>query len=62
MSSDALTVNITTDPELSDAHLFGEDDDEPGISTANIDARRKLEDKLEELRLKRDLKEYDFDF
>lgn len=28
---------------------------------AGIDARRRLEDKLEEMRLRRELREYDFD-
>ena len=28
---------------------------------ANVDARRKLEDKIEELRLMRELREFDFD-
>lgn len=30
-------------------------------SNLDVDARRRLEDKLEELRLKRELRDYDFD-
>lgn len=29
---------------------------------SDVDARRRLEDKLEELRLQRELRDYDFDF
>jgi hypothetical protein len=28
----------------------------------NLDARRRLEDKMEELRLRREMREFDFDF
>lgn len=30
--------------------------------TVDIDARRRLEDKLEEMRLRREVQEFDFDF
>lgn len=42
---------------LQDIDEF-EDEDAPA---ANVDARRKLEDKIEELRLMRELREFDFD-
>ena len=29
---------------------------------ANLDARRRLEEKIEELRLRREMREFDFDF
>lgn len=29
--------------------------------TGNLDARRRLEDKIEELRLRREMREFDFD-
>ncbi len=32
-----------------------------GVRQVNTDARRRLENKMEELRLKRELKEFDFD-
>ncbi len=30
-------------------------------NTHNLDARRRLEDKMEELRLRREMREFDFD-
>lgn len=42
---------------LQDIDEF-DDDDGP---VASVDARRKLEDKIEELRLMRELREFDFD-
>ena len=62
MSGDALNVNETSDADLSDLHLFDDSEEEASVSPSSVDARRKLEDKLEELRLQRDLKEFDFDF
>lgn len=66
MNSDALDDDLTTDSELTDMNLLDDDetenDDRSSVTISDIDARRKLEDKLEELRLLRDLKEFDFDF
>ncbi|MBR9911627.1 MAG: hypothetical protein GYB33_14875 [Gammaproteobacteria bacterium] len=62
MSSDALHVNPNVDAELADAHLFGGQMDDQESYPVTTDARRKLEEKLEEMRLRRDLMEFDFDF
>ena len=35
--------------------------DEESAKPLSVDARRKLEDKIEELRLMREMKEFDFD-
>ena len=35
--------------------------DEKTTKAMNIDARRRLEEKIEELRLQREMKEFDFD-
>lgn len=32
------------------------------LKSVDIDARRRLEDKLEEMRLRREVQEFDFDF
>lgn len=32
------------------------------VKVVDIDARRRLEDKLEEMRLRREVQEFDFDF
>lgn len=45
--------------ELSADDVFEEDS--PKSSKLNVDARRRLEDKLEEMRLQRELRSYDFD-
>jgi hypothetical protein len=37
------------------------EDDRVKAPKAEVDARRRLEDKLEEIRLKKELREYDFD-
>lgn len=48
----------SVDPELSD-ELY--QDDEPFKSArSGLDSRRKLEEKLEEMRLQRELREFDF--
>lgn len=63
MTSDALNVNLTTDADLSDLlEDQPEDAEKSTTSSHEIDARRRLEEKLEEMRLQRDLKEFDFDF
>lgn len=50
----------SVDPDVSD-DLY--DNDEPLTSVrTGVDARRKLEDKLEEMRLERELRDFDFDF
>ena len=62
MSGNALNVNVATETDLSDLHLFDDTEQDADPGPGSVDARRKLEDKLEELRLQRDLKEFDFDF
>lgn len=58
MSVEVLDSNM--DPEVGDEMY----DEEESVKSASqgLDARRKLEDKLEELRLQRELQDYDFDF
>lgn len=48
----------TTSTTQSDGALFVECE---LSSTATLDARRRLENKLEDLALQRDIKEFDFD-
>ncbi len=45
--------------DLTVEELF--DDGGAKAGKLNVDARRRLEDKLEDLRLQRELREYDFD-
>ncbi len=56
-----------TDDSMSDDILdmdIDMDDMDDSISSVGkgLDARRRLEDKLEEMRLNRELREFDFDF
>lgn len=63
MNSDALNVNLSTDIELNDMlDIESDETEQTSKPCQEIDARRRLEEKLEELRLQRDLKEFDFDF
>ncbi len=50
------TIDAT---ELSADDVFEEES--PKTAKLNVDARRRLENKLEELRLQRELRSYDFD-
>lgn len=62
MSSDAMTVNFNSEADLAEVNLFGDDTLEDELPRGpSLDARRKLEERLEELRLQRDLREFDFD-
>lgn len=45
--------------EISIDDIF--DAESPMTPAGNIDARRRLEDRIEELRLQRELRDYDFD-
>lgn len=52
------------DSTLEASELTVEDIFEEGSTKSgkvNVDARRRLEDKLEELRLQRELRDYDYD-
>ncbi len=42
-------------------HVFPVELSRTNHTTEELDARRRLEDRLEEIRLSRDLKEFDFD-
>lgn len=56
---------LTKDSIDTDAFLSGMDEDELEeftIKNHQLDARRRLEDALEERRLSRELREFDFDF
>ncbi len=55
MNLDEFDQNI--DVQFDDVH-----DDEAGSSSVGIDARRRLEDKIEEMRLAKEIQEFDFDF
>lgn len=46
--------------DLSGDDVF--DEESPKSKNLNVDARRRLENKLEEMRLQRELRNYDFDF
>ncbi len=46
--------------DLSGDDVFEEES--PKSKNLNVDARRRLENKLEEMRLQRELRNYDFDF
>jgi len=46
--------------DLSADDIFEEES--PKSAKLNVDARRRLENKLEEMRLQRELRNYDFDF
>lgn len=46
--------------DLSADDVFEEES--PKSPKLNVDARRRLENKLEEMRLQRELRNYDFDF
>lgn len=50
-------LDSTLDTELSLDDIFDSD----STSVSNLDARRRLEDKIEELRLQRELREFDYD-
>lgn len=50
------TIDAT---ELSADEVFEEENAKTG--KLNVDARRRLENKLEEMRLQRELRSYDFD-
>lgn len=52
-------LDSTLDTELSLDDIFDADSDT--TSGSNLDARRRLEDKIEELRLQRELREFDYD-
>lgn len=45
--------------ELTVEDIFEESS--PKSSKVNVDARRRLEDKLEEMRLQKELRDYDYD-
>lgn len=49
--------------EVEEASTTEERFEDDGVKPAKVDtdARRRLEDKLEELRLQKELREYDFD-
>lgn len=59
MSGDAFNVNLTADSELLEEDILTEGNTHKDLS---IDARRRLEERLEERRLLKDLQEFDFDF
>jgi hypothetical protein len=49
---------------LDDTLDNGDDEDLTAVVSThagNLDARRRLEDKIEELRLRREMREFDFD-
>lgn len=48
-------------PSLLQQDLDDFDEEDGGAKPMSVDARRKLEDKIEELRLMREMKEFDFD-
>ena len=61
MGVETIGSGMDINPHLVDALMDDEDDDTSSKSTFSLDARRRLEDKIEELRLKREMREFDFD-
>lgn len=59
MSVETVKPSVNYDDEVVNEILSEGTSDKK--SNLDVDARRRLEDKLEELRLKRELRDYDFD-
>ena len=58
MGLEIIKPDINLDLMQQDIDAFV---DEESAKPLGVDARRKLEDKIEELRLMREMKEFDFD-
>jgi len=56
MGVEALDSNMDFGGDTLD-----EGEDTRSLKTVDIDARRRLEDKIEEMRLRREMQEFDFD-
>lgn len=56
MGSGVLDSNLDMADEMAEAAILAE-----GNGGETIDSRRRLEDKIEELRLRREMREFDFD-
>ncbi|MGH1472234.1 MAG: PA3496 family putative envelope integrity protein [Cellvibrionaceae bacterium] len=58
--SDASSSSVMNDMDLDD-WIAEEDDNDLDQLVSELDGRRQVENKLEELRLRRELNEYSFD-
>ena len=59
MSNDSAAIETDLDLDDWDA---GEEGDNSVATVYSLDSRRRVENKLDDLRLKRETSEYDFDF
>lgn len=57
MGGGVLDSNLDMADDMAEAAFLAE-----GGNADTIDSRRRLEDKIEELRLRREMQEFDFDF
>lgn len=61
MGVETIGSGMDVNPHLVDGIVDDDDQDTSLKSMYNLDARRRLEDKIEELRLKREMRDFDFD-
>ena len=60
MGVETIGSGMDVNPHLVDG-IVDDDQDTSLKGMYNLDARRRLEDKIEELRLKREMRDFDFD-
>lgn len=61
MGVETIGSGMDVNPHLVDGIVDDDDQDTSLKGMYNLDARRRLEDKIEELRLKREMRDFDFD-
>ena len=61
MGVETIGSGMDVNPHLVDGIMDDDDQNTSLKDMYNLDARRRLEDKIEELRLKREMQDFDFD-